>query len=217
MVSNPHSAAAEMFRRLRMSVASPQAIVVASAASREGKSFIASNLALAFAADRNASVVLVDADLRRPSIGAWLDPAPGPGLSEILSGEAEVDGCLLDLHDSSLKILPAGRQAVDPVEMLTSDKAKSVMAELRARFQHIIVDTAPILGFIDANVLGGLADGVFLVARSGVTPKAAYLRALSMITSSRVLGAVLNGATYSLADRNQYYGDYDSEYYDERK
>jgi len=162
-------------------------------------------------------VVLVDGDLRRPSIGAWLDPAPSLGLSEILSNQAELDGCLLDLHDSHLKILPAGRQAVDPVELLNSDRATSVMAELRVRFRHVIVDTAPILGFTDANVLAGLADGVFMVARSGVTPKAAYLQALSMITSSRILGTVLNDATYALADRDQYYGDYYSEYYDERK
>src|SRR5262245_35619945 len=181
LLSNPHSAAAEMFRRLRTSIVTPQVMVVTSAAPREGKSLIAANLALAFAAEKDASVVLVDGDLRRPSVDAWLDPAPRIGLSEILSGEAQLEDGLLSLRKTALWILPAGRQVHDPFELLGSERAKSVIGALRLRFQRVIVDTAPILAFADANVLAGMGDGVFLVARSGVTPKAAFLRALSMV------------------------------------
>lgn len=224
MLSHPRSVGAEKFRRLKTLLChgeggTPQVIVVTSAAPGEGKSTVAANLALAFAADGEGTVLLLDADLRRPSVERWLSPTPKLGLSELLRGQTELDHVLLELENSSLKIVPAGTPAPDPVELLSSEGARALVAELRGRFRHIVVDTPPIVPFTDADVIGGASDGVLIVARAGLTRSAMLVQAVHSVTSTQVLGTVLNDVTYNLADRDTYYaarGYYD--YYDrERK
>ncbi len=223
LLHDTRSVAAEKFRRLKTVLAneasdSPQVLVVTSATPSEGKTLVSTNLALAFAADRQGEVLLLDADLRRPSIGRWLAPAPTLGLTEILSGKIEIDHAILELENSPLKILPGGAIARDPVELLSSDQARQMLSALRRRFSRIIIDTPPIIPFTDADVIGGLADGALVVARSGATQSSILMQALASVTSTRVMGMVLNDTTYNLADRENYYMDKQYyRYYKDRK
>ena len=218
MVNSPRSPGAERFRRLKTILLhdpqdEPQVIVVTSALPSEGKSLVALNLALAFAADRDGEVLLVDADIRRPGIDRWLHPAPKIGLKEVLSGEAEVDHGLLEIAAHHMTLLPAGEPPRDPVPLLSGASARTLVATLRKRFKRIIIDTPPIVPFTDADIVGAMADGVLIVARSRATPLPLLEQAIASITSTRVLGIVLNDATSNLADRRTNYDGYYSAYY----
>jgi receptor protein-tyrosine kinase/non-specific protein-tyrosine kinase len=223
MFNQPRSLGAEKFRRLKTLLlndeeGAAQVIVVTSAAPSEGKSLISANLAMAFAADRQGEVLLIDADLRRPTVDQWLSPPPKLGLSELLMGRTELEHVLLELENSPLRVIPAGTPARDPVELLSGDYASAMIQSLRGRFQRIIIDTPPIVPFTDADAIGALADGMLVVARAEQTRRSALVQALSSVTSTRVLGTVLNDVTYNLADRDQYYGvrNYHN-YYDEER
>src|SRR5262245_44935382 len=222
MVNAPRSPGAERFRRLKTLLLhdpqdEPQVIVVTSALPAEGKSLVALNLALAFAADRDGDVLLVDADIRRPGIDRWLQPAPKIGLKEVLTGEAELDHGLLEIAAHHLTLLPAGEPPRDPVPLLAGAGARTLIATLRKRFKRIIIDTPPIVPFTDADVIGAMSDGVVLIARSRATPRPLLEQAIASITSTRVLGIVLNDATSNLADRRKYHDGYYSSYYGRRE
>jgi capsular exopolysaccharide synthesis family protein len=218
MLSKPRSVGAEKFRRLKTvltneSIGNPQVIVLTSGGPNEGKSFTALNLSLAFAADMRGEVLLLDADLRRPTVEKYLSPPPQLGLSELLRGKTELDHAVLSLENSPLKLLPAGDPPNDPSELLASDFGVALMSELRKRFARIIVDTPPIVPFTDADVIGSASDGILIVTRAGVSRTANYLQAVEAVTSTRILGTVLNDLTFSLADRDSYHR-YEKNYYD---
>jgi capsular exopolysaccharide synthesis family protein len=224
MLSRVRSMAAEKFRRLKTVLYNdpkgPQVLVVTSAGPGEGKSLVAANLALAFAADMSGEVLLIDADLRRPTVDTWLNPAPKLGLADLLRGTTELDHAILYLENSPLRVLPAGDPPPDPTELLSGSRAKALIAGLRQRFHRLIIDTPPIVPFTDADVIGAQADGMLLVARSGVTRRASYLQAVSAVTSTRLVGTVLNDLTFKLADReshHHYQKGYHQYYSKERK
>lgn len=222
----PRSFATERFRRLRSVLSNPpqdapRVITLASAVPGEGKSVVAMNLALAFASDdRSETPLLVDADLRRPSVERWLSPQPKLGLSDLLLGRAPLDHVILCLKDSSLEVLPSGEIPADPAGLLASDKARELMTELRARYSRIILDTPPVVPFADAAAIGRHSDGFVLVVRYGVTPVSAMQRATELLTGSApVLGIVLNDVEENLADRGAYRASryYESYYSKERQ
>jgi receptor protein-tyrosine kinase/non-specific protein-tyrosine kinase len=218
MLSKSRSLAAEKFRRLKTTLANeegggPQVIIVTSTAPSEGKSLVATNLALAFAADTQDDVLLVDADLRRPTIGHWVSPPPDLGLTEVLETRTELEHTVLELKNSSLKVLPAGTPPRDPIVLLSSAAARDLFADLRKKYKRIIIDTPPVMPFADADALTMLCDGLLMVARAGSTRGALFRQAIQSITSTRVLGVILNDATFSLADRGNY-AAYDKNYYD---
>jgi capsular exopolysaccharide synthesis family protein len=222
----PRSFATERFRRLRAVLSTPpegapQVIVVSSAAPGEGKSVVAMNLALAFASeDRSETPLLVDADLRRPSVERWLNPHPKLGLSDLLTGGAPLDHAILRLEKSSLEILPAGGIPADPASLMASDKASELMSQLRTRYSRIILDTPPVVPFADAATIGRHGDGFILVVRCGITPVSAMQRAKELLTGTApLLGTVLNDLEENLADRGAYRASkyYDSYYSKERK
>jgi capsular exopolysaccharide synthesis family protein len=213
---------AERFRRLKTLLLNegeraPQVILVTSAGPAEGKSLVSANLALTFAADRECSALLIDADLRRPTLEGHLKPAPKLGLSELLRDQTELDHVVLELKNSPLRVIPAGTVASDPVELLGREAVVGMMDELRRRFQRIVIDTPPIVPFTEADVLGRIADGALVVVRAGSTRRAMLRQAVEAVTSTRVLGFVLNDVTYNLADREShhstkhYYSYYDKE------
>ena len=218
MISRTRSLAAEKFRRLKTMLVNekgggPQVIVITSSSPAEGKSLISMNLALAFAADRDDKVLLLDADLRRPTVETFVSPPPKLGLTEVLEGRTELEHALLQLKNSSLKILPAGTPPRDPVVLLASEAAKTLLASLRRNFDRIIIDTPPVSPFADADAIGALADGLLMVARAGKTRRGLLEQSLQSVTSTRILGTVLNDATFSFADRENY-AAYDKTYYD---
>ncbi len=212
------SMAAEKIRRLKTLIendenGSPRVIVVTSATPQEGKSVIALNLALAFASDRKTPTLLVDADLRRPSVEKWIVPPPSLGFAELLADRTDLEQAILRLKDTALEILPAGQPPQYPVDLLGSDRCRTLVAALRERYQRVIIDTPPIVPFTDADVVGRNADGTLLVVRARQTPKPLFVQAVSMVTSSRILGAVLNDVIVNLADRDRHYGRYYGDYY----
>ncbi len=208
--------AAEKFQRLKTKIAneykdSAQVIVVTSAAPREGKSFVALNLALAFSGDPGRTV-LVDADLRRPTVHRLIHPEAALGLSEVLRGRVGLEHALVRFKNSPLRVLPGGKPEANPVDLISSEACKSLIATLREGYQRVIVDTPPVVPFTDADALGAIADGVILVVRSGSTPKTAFTQALAQITSARILGTVFNDVAFSVANYN-HYSDYYHSYY----
>ena len=174
---------------------------------------MSTNLALALAADPSEEVLLVDADLRRPTIEHWVDPAPKLGLAELLGERTELDHTILELENSPLRILPAGEPPPDPIELLGSDRARDLVGKLRSRYRRIIIDTPPSVPFADAEAIGAFADGVIVVVRAGRTRRASLVQAIDSVFSAPVLGTVLNDLTYSLADHESYLS-YEKGYYD---
>ncbi len=188
-------------------------LVVTSATPGDGKSFFALNLAETFAADVDRRTLLIDADLRKPGLSRSLRPRPAAGLAEVLGQGVEWKLVLARLSTPPLAVLPGGAPPPDPVRLLSSARFRSLIEDLRREFQNIIVDTPPVVPFVDADIIGGVSDGAVLVVRSHWTPRSAYLRAVGSLGSTRVLGAVLNAATASLADRRGYADDYYYRYY----
>jgi protein-tyrosine kinase len=194
------SPAAERYRLLRTRITraengrSIRAIVVTSPSKGDGKSLTAANLALTMAQELHQRVLLLDADLRRPSVASLFGLPEGPGLSDVLMGAADLDSALAHLPDQHLTVMPAGAPAAQPAELLGSTGMRRVLDALRGRFDRIILDMPPIGPLADVHVVTPLADGLLMVVRAGITPKPAIEQALSGLDMGKVLGLVLNAA-----------------------
>jgi capsular exopolysaccharide synthesis family protein len=192
------SAIAEAFRKLRTNLQfiavdnPPKVIVVVSAAPSEGKSTTAINLALALA-ESGRTVVLVDGDLRRPSINNYLDLIRDVGFSTVLSGAAKLSEVLQETKYPGLTALTSGPTPPNPSELLGSLAAKNTLQELRARFDYVIVDSAPLLAVTDGAVLAAGADGALIVTRFGRTKRDQLKHAVEALTNvgARRLGSIL--------------------------
>ena len=204
---------AEQFRRLKNVLstgerAAARVVVVTSPVPGDGKTFVAANLALALSAAPGTRVLLIDADLRRPTIDRMLLPRPQAGLVQVVERGDPVGSVLVRPEGCVLDVLPSGAPVDDPLRILTTSACPDLFKALRVRYDRIIVDTSPIGPFTDADVLGGMSDGILMVVRAQYTPKAMYKAALEHIHSARVLGTVLNAATKSVLDTESYYGSY---------
>jgi capsular exopolysaccharide synthesis family protein len=210
------SASAERYRRLCSKLEqstgedgkAPQVILVTSAIPHEGKTTTILNLALAMAEDRDRRVLLVDADLRRPSVARYLSPAPKLGLSEALAGSITVEHALIEPKNARLVVLPAGTPPPNPLELLRSEYLSALFADLRRSFDAILVDTPPAVPFADAVVMAPQTDAAVLVIRSRTTACPLVHKALEALEAVPVLGAVLNDVAHTPVDR--YYYRYDA-------
>jgi capsular exopolysaccharide synthesis family protein len=137
-------------------------------------------------------VVLVDADLRKPSLQHLFGLPPGPGLSEYLAGAVDLKDAMRFLPDHNLTIITAGAAPINPAELLGSTAMRRMLDHLRARFDRVILDTPPVLPLADVAILAPLVDGSLMVVRAGYTPKPAIENALRAFDASRLLGVVLN-------------------------
>lgn len=196
----PQAPAAERYRLLRTRIKraengrSVKSIVITSPAKGDGKSLTAANLALTMAQEFHQRVLLLDADLRRPSIASLFGIAEGPGLSDVLLGLNDLESALVNLPDQHLTVLPAGSPAAQPAELLGSAAMRRVLDTLRNRFDRVLIDMPPVAPLADVHVLAPITDGVLMVVRAGITPKPAIERALSGLDMGKVLGLVLNAA-----------------------
>ncbi len=194
----PKSLAAEQYRSLRTRLAQVEGagtlrtILVTSPQKGEGKSVTAANLALTMAQELQRRVVLVEADLRKPSLQHLFGLPPGPGLAEYLAGAAELQDVMKVLPDHNLTVIPAGVTPVNPAELLGSTAMRRLLDHLRTRFDRVLLDTPPVLPLADVAILAPLVDGSLMVVRAGYTPKPAIENALRAFDSSRLLGVVLN-------------------------
>jgi capsular exopolysaccharide synthesis family protein len=194
----PKSLAAEQYRQLRTRLAHAdgagnlRSVLVTSPQKGEGKSVTSANLALTMAQELHRRVVIVEADLRKPSMQQLFGLPVGPGLTEYLAGAAELKDVMRFLPDHNLTVIHAGSPASNPAELLGSTAMRRLLDSLRTRFDRVILDTPPVLPLADVAVLAPLVDGMLMVVRAGVTPKPAIENALRAFDSSRLLGIVLN-------------------------
>jgi capsular exopolysaccharide synthesis family protein len=194
----PKSLAAEQYRALRTRLAHAEGsnalrtVLITSPQKGEGKSITAANLALTIAQELQRRVVLVEADLRKPSLQQLFGLPPGPGLAEFLSGAADLKDVMKFLPDHNLTVIPAGTAPMNPAELLGSTAMRRMLDSLRTRFDRVLLDTPPVLPLADVAVLAPMVDGTLLVVRAGVTPKPAIENALRSFDSSHLIGVVLN-------------------------
>jgi capsular exopolysaccharide synthesis family protein len=172
----------------------PRSMLVASGLDGEGKTTTAVNLAAAFA-QLGGSVVVVDADLRRPTCHQVLGLAGGPGLAEVLAGQAELTDVLETVAGLHLTLLPAGETPPNPTELLGSDEMRALLGRLAERFDYVFLDSPAVLAVPDATVLSTLVDGVVLVGRGRRTPRRVLAKVRDRLQYARapLLGIVLNG------------------------
>ena len=204
-LTKPTSNRAEAYRTIRTNVqfAGPphslKTILITSATAGEGKTSIATNLAVAFAAT-GQSVVLVDADLRRHRVGeAFGLPNDGPGLAGVLSGWAPLDDALRSIGPDRLAVLPAGATPDNPSELLGSPRMAELLKELGQLFEVVLVDSPPVLPVTDPLVLAVSATGVVVAVRLGATNREQVRRTIGSLQKLGVplLGVVANGAVAS--------------------
>jgi capsular exopolysaccharide synthesis family protein len=202
----PHSSHAESFRQLRTSLQfldvgaraggpseARRLLSVTSSLAGEGKTTVAVNLAVALA-ETSARVLLVDADLRRPSVATRLGVEGAVGLTTVLVGQAEVSDVVQPWGGTGLDVLTSGELPPNPGELLGSPAMRSLLARLRAEYDFVIVDTAPLLPVADGAIVASLVDGTLLLAN--VAKVRRYQLAESLGSLARVeaslLGVVLN-------------------------
>jgi capsular exopolysaccharide synthesis family protein len=197
MYGAPHTQLAEAFRQLRTNVQftdidrQRKSILVTSATSGEGRTTTVCNLGLALA-EAGARVVIVDADLRNPSIAACLGIEGTPGLTDVLLNAQSLDEAVHPIGPT-LDALPSGLCPPNPSELLGSDRMADLLMALRRRYDIVLIDTAPLLPVTDAAVLAPNVDGVLVLARHGqahVQDVYAARDALHAV-SARILGSVL--------------------------
>lgn len=195
--TEPGSMAAEQYRLLRTRLEGSEAgrraqvLLVTSPRLGDGKTITSTNLALTMAQDFQQKVLLVEADLRRPTLGSLLGLPDGPGLVDVLVGAASLEDALVQVPDRDLVVLTGGLPAARSTELLSSSMMQNVLASLRSRFDRIVVDTPPV-EVADTHVLTRICDGILLVVRAGQTPRPAVERALEGVDREKVLGLVLN-------------------------
>jgi polysaccharide biosynthesis transport protein len=224
--SRPRSQMAESYRALRTSLlltfagGPPKVILITSALPEEGKTTTSVNSAIVLA-QKGTRVLLIDADLRRPSIHKTLGMGPKLGLSNVLTGTATLQQAIIPsaiLPD--LFVLPAGTPPPNPAELLASAKMRNVLEDLRKEYDHIVIDSPPTLSVTDAVVVSTGADAVILVIRSGHTTKPALRRARDLLlqVNARVCGVLVNAVDLSSPDyyyHYEYQGKYGHGYYEE--
>ncbi len=222
--ARPQSQVAESYRALRTTLllsslgAPPKFILVTSALPQEGKTTTSINSAIVLA-QKGARVLLIDGDLRRPGVAKSLGMASRVGLSSVLTGTASVeDAVTRSSLLPSLFVLPAGPPPTNPAELMASNEMKKLLAEVKDKFDHIVIDTPPALSVTDAVVLSPSMDAVILVIRSGQTTKQALRRArdLLMQVNARVTGVLLNAVDLRSPEYYYYYeyrGKYGARYY----
>ena len=212
--TDPKSPIAEQYRILRTNLqalrlrAGSKTIVVTSSVHNEGKSVTAINLALTLARQEQMRVVLVDADLRKPTVHTWLGLSERPqGLSTVLANGGELNGELVRLASPSLSVLPAGPTPDHPAEMFESAAMRRLLNTLKSQFDIIILDAPPVLPVADPSILSGLADGVLLVVRAGKTQRRVVLQAQRLLQQAKanLVGCVLTHVEYYLPGYYRYY------------
>jgi len=204
--------ATEQYRKLAATLHHAQGsrglklIMVTSANAGEGKSLTASNLALTLSESYQRRVLLIDADLRRPSLHTVFGVPNDTGLSDWLARDS-IEGLAVVEVSPHLSVLPSSRPMEDPTSALTSGQMRRILEEARAGYDWTIIDTPPIGLLTDARLLAEMVDGVVIVVQAEKSPYPDVVRAIENIGRERVLGAVLNRLQLVPGDAH-YYASY---------
>jgi capsular exopolysaccharide synthesis family protein len=180
-------------------------LLVTSALPKEGKSFTSANLAQVIVRQHGRRALLIDADLRNPTLHKLLGAQPGPGLAEYLRREADEFSVIQQGPLENLFFIPAGLNTLNPAELLANELMKSLLSRLGPLFDWIIIDSPPAVPVSDAALISGDCDGVLLVVRSNGTPVDAARRARGEFAERNLIGVVLNGVNPELSPYMGYY------------
>lgn len=197
-ITQPHSTYCEEYRNLRTQILHKsqrqklQSIVVASINPSEGKTITALNLSWLLAQTDGVKCLIIDSDLRMPSLTDYLGIETDKGLSDILTGDANLQDSIIKLEPAGLHILPGGEARSDVAELISGPKFKEILRQAREMFDYVIIDAPPLGIFTDANILINHADGAMLVIRAGRTSYSAVDRVLETLPKNRMMGVVLN-------------------------
>jgi capsular exopolysaccharide synthesis family protein len=208
--SEPDSLAAEKFRflgvRLRhiQQSRSLKKVLVTSTIPEEGKSFVSANLAGALAR-RKQKVLLIEGDLRRPTLSKLFGLGRLVGLGEWLQGDRRTLANIFRLDGLDFWFMPAGDPPTNPLELMQSGRLPQLMEQLSTMFDWVIVDSPPLLPLADTTVWARVTDGALLVTREGKTEKALLQRGLEVVKKTELLGVVVNGCAQPTHNYYNYY------------
>jgi len=182
-----------------------QKLMVTSALPKEGKSFVAANLAQVLVRQHGRRVLLIDSDLRAPGMHRHLGTKPTPGLSDYLLGESDEYAILQRGPMENLFFVAAGRTVSSAPELLSNGRLKLLLQRVEPLFDWIILDTPPVIPVSDSTLMANFCDGVVMVVRSNSTPSDLARRAREEFQDKLLLGVVLNGAQPGQDARSAYY------------
>ena len=209
----PTSFAAEQYQGLRLTIErlarsrEAKVIAVTSPAAGDGKTVTAINLAGALARGSESRILLIDADLRRPTVARQLDIEATKGLADALSSDTlDIDSLLTVLPEHNLWVLPAGAPRAGVHQILRSPRLDQFLTRARQRFDYIVIDTPPLLPVFDSALLAKSVDGVLMVVSANHTPRKLLGEALNLLDPAKVLGIVFN------RDERPLFGYYDAYY-----
>lgn len=214
LLSEPRGPGADRFRYLRMrlrevrSATNLKSMVITSPLPRDGKSTMALNLATTLADGGKQTVVLVEADLHRPTLAQSLGIAPRAGLAEHLEDDLELTPLLQRVEPLAWYLLQAGTARGNPSELLQTDSISAVVEKLSSLFDWVIFDTPPVGPLTDAISLSRAVDASMLVVRADATPRSAVDDAISRLGKNHILGVIFNGSEGVNRSYSSYYGHY---------
>jgi succinoglycan biosynthesis transport protein ExoP len=220
---HPKSMLSEAYRNIRTSILlsisekPPKRIAITSPNPAEGKTTTAINTGIALS-QTGAQVLVIDADMRKPRIHQILNGANGMGLSNFLSGNATLESIVKESEVPNLYYIPCGPIPPNPSELLGSNLFKNMIESLGERFDHLVFDSPPVLGFTDSTILSTATDGIILVVLAGKTPKETLQRAKEALhqVNAKILGVVINRVDIHRSDYG-YYSRYHYYYGKEEK
>src|SRR6516164_7666067 len=220
-ITNPNSPGAEMFRVLSTKLAhmrrnrTLRRSLITSAVGDEGKSVVSVNLAFTLARRAGECVLLIEADLRRPTASALLATTQLRGITEWHEHKLALQDAFYQVEGMPLWLLSAGKGIEEPLPLLESDAFAQMLNAVSEGFDWVLLDGTPMLPMADATSLSRLCDGVLVVAREGHTRKRTLNRALNSIEKSKQLGFIFNEASTVQVGYERYYGGYG--YYGQKK
>lgn len=211
-ITNPRSPVSEAFRALRTNIdfssidEKVQIIMVTSSGPEEGKSTVSGNLAAAYAqADKR--VLLIDADMRKPTAHKTFSLSNRYGLSTLLSQQAELRDVIQKSGVGNLSVMTSGPIPPNPAEMMASNRMSAVLQELRAQFDIILIDTPPLLAVTDAQIMASKSDGVIMVVSYGKVKRDMAVKAKAGLdrVNAKILGVVINNVKRKASEGYYYY------------
>jgi protein-tyrosine kinase len=207
---NEDTSLSEIFKVLRSRILHPhnteksiKTVMITSAVPKEGKSFVTANLGISLAQGMDQHSLLVDCDLRRPSLASLLGVSKSFGLTDYLRDDVPLPNLIMKTIIDKLSIIPSGRPPLNPSELLSSAKMMALSDELAQRYDDriIILDSPPIMVAAESSVLAGLVDAVILVVREGVSKKNEIQKTIDTIGKNKILGMVYNAQKSNIFDK----------------
>lgn len=214
--TDPNSPITEQYRKLKSLLVkmtradhNRNSLLVTSTVGGEGKTITSLNLAITLAQEYDHTVLLMEADLRRPTIMNYLGLQASVGLTDCVLDGLDVGEALVKTGIGKLSVLPAGRPVRDPVEVFSSSRMASILEEVKTRYsdRFVIIDSTPLLPFAEGYILANLVDSVVFVARQDYTPFDKLKEALASLKNANLLGVVCNDIDGGITGTG-YYGYY---------